>query len=129
MIKFRHKTADGYLAFLEKERSELRAEKAALRHQLGGSLHKEGGQGNVVAEVKAKKARVERFRVTGRLKGGQRVKGVRRYVYSAVANNAGHAVVATDGDMDSAHRAAISYEDQDLVFNIVFTTHRDAALF
>jgi len=125
----RYKTADGYLAFLEEERKRLSAKDDALRNQLGGKDSSVGGQRHIVAEVKAKKARVERFLVTGRLKGSKRVKGVRRYVYSAVANNAGCAVVATDGDMATAHRGAIYYEEQDLVFSIVFTAHRDAALF
>jgi hypothetical protein len=31
--------------------------------------------------------------------------------------------------MATAHRGAIHYEDQDLVFSVLFTTHRDAALF
>ena len=43
-IKFRHKTADGYLAFLEKERSELRANMDALNNRIGGAVHNKAAQ-------------------------------------------------------------------------------------
>jgi len=47
----RYKDPDGYLVFLEKERSELREREASLRNQMGGSLHKEAAQTGAVTEV------------------------------------------------------------------------------
>jgi len=53
-------------------------------------------------------------------------------VYSAVANNAGFAEVTEDTEVEP-HRRAIRYEGgnppMDLTFDIIFTTHRDAAMF
>jgi len=61
------RSTENYYDELLKERDRLSAREPVLRCERAGGLHQEGGQANIVAETKAKKTKLERFLVRGRL--------------------------------------------------------------
>jgi len=127
-----YKSALAYSDSLEQKHSELVQQLNALHHEIGGAIYNRGAQRAVVSEVRSRKIENKRFKVCGTFKDSKSAKGVRRFVYSAIANNAGFAEVTEDTDA-SPHRRAIRYEGgnppMDLTFEIIFTTLRDAAMF
>jgi len=129
----KYRSATGYFDSLVRNRDMLSQYSIALRNETSSRVNERRVQRGIVAEVRSRKAKTERFfKVCGTFKDSKNAKGVRHYVYSAVANNAGFAEVTEDTDA-SPHRRAIRYEGgnppMDLTFEIIFTTLRDAALF
>jgi len=122
-----HETAKNYRKYLEEQRKELVAERGELRAEKAALINKSASTQNAVTERKSR--RLDSWVVSGRLIGSKKVKGVRRYVYSA-ASRVGAFVEDKDGDTTTVpHRLAIRYEKYDLVFRIVFLDVTNAAIF
>mmetsp|Transcript_12163 Transcript_12163/g.34397 ORF Transcript_12163/g.34397 Transcript_12163/m.34397 type:complete len:451 (+) Transcript_12163:98-1450(+) len=125
------KDPDGYWAFLEREKSELRAELAARLNDRGGARGDRGGQKHIVAYVKSRKPTM--WRVEGLIRGSKRLSGIRAFVYAMASDEAGRALVdpeagatlslpGTGLGRKSLFKECIWYEDDDLHFRVLFAS-------